>query len=319
MTKLGLTLSSEEHTPAHLVELAVAAEAAGFDFVSVSDHYHPWVSEQGHSPFVWSVLGAIAQATDEIEVAVGVTCPTVRMHPAVTAHAVATTACLLEGRFVWGVGSGENLNEHILGDRWPPGPIRLEMLEEAVDVIRQLWTGESVTHYGKHYTVEDARIFDLPSTLPPIVVSAFGPVATKLAADIGDGLWVTGISPDTIDNFREAGGSGPVFSQLTFCWDPDRDVAAERAHRVWPNTAVPGQLSQDLRTVQHFEVAVEPFSQDDIAEAMPCGPVIDQIVDSARDAIDTGVDHLYFHQVGDPMDGFLDVCRSELLPALRGS
>ena len=318
MAKLGLTLSSEEHTPAHLVELAVAAEEAGFDFISVSDHFHPWIAEQGHSPFVWSVLGAIAQATDQIDVAVGVTCPTVRMHPAVTAHAVATTACLLEGRFFWGVGSGENLNEHIFGDRWPPAPIRLDMLEEAVDVIRQLWTGESVTHYGTHYTVEDARLFDIPDTLPPVIVSAFGPVASKLAAKIGDGLWVTGLGGDTIDDFHDAGGRGPVFSQLTFCWDPDRDVAVERAHRIWPNTAVPGQLSQDLRTVQHFELAVEPFSANDIAEALPCGPVIDELVDSGRKAIAAGVDHLYFHQVGDPLDGFLDVCTAELLPALRG-
>mgnify|MGYP005812084223 CR=1 FL=1 len=315
--RFGLTLSSEEHAPTRLVEIAAAAERAGFDFVSISDHYHPWIGEQGHSPFVWSVLGAIAQATDEIDVVVGVTCPIVRTHPAVVAQAVATTACLLEDRFTWGVGTGEALNEHILGDRWPPAPVRLEMLDEAIEVIRELWTGESVTHYGAYYTVEDARLFDVPDSLPPIVVSAFGPQATELAARIGDGLWVTGLSEDTITQFRKAGGSGPVYSQLTFCWDPDEDTAIERAHRVWPNTLVPGQLSQDLPTVAHFETAVEPFGPDDIAEAMPCGPVIERIIDDARAAVDAGIDHVYLHQVGDPLDGFLDVCEREILPALR--
>ena len=156
----GLALSSEEHSPTRLVEIARLAEESGFDFIGISDHYHPWLSVQGHSPFVWSVLGAIAQSTERLHVGVGVTCPTVRIHPAVLAQAVATTACLLPGRFTWGVGSGEALNEHILGDRWPPAPMRLEMLEEAIEVVRQLWTGESITFYGKHYTVENARIFD---------------------------------------------------------------------------------------------------------------------------------------------------------------
>lgn len=316
MTALGLTLSSEEHGPAKLVEIAVAAEKAGFDFVSISDHYHPWLPEQGHSPFVWSVLGAIAQATDEIHVGVGVTCPTVRIHPAVVAQAVATTACLLGDRFTWGVGSGEALNEHILGDRWPPAPVRLEMLREAVDVIRQLWTGESVTHYGQHYTVEDARVFDVPDPVPPVVVSAFGPRAAKLAAEIGDGLWTTGTG-DTISRWRDAGGTGPVWSQLSLSWDSDRDAAVERAHRVWPNTLVPGQLSQDLRTVFHFEQAVEPFDVDQIAAALPCGPDLGPVIASARQAIDAGVDHLYFHQVGDPTDGFIDAWRSEIDPELR--
>lgn len=316
MTALGLTLSSEELGPAKLVAAAVAAEAAGFDFVSISDHYHPWLTEQGHSPFVWSVLGAIAQATDAIGVGVGVTCPTVRIHPAVIAQAVATTACLLGDRFTWGVGSGEALNEHIFGDRWPPAPIRLEMLREAVDVIRQLWTGESVTHYGQHYTVEDARVFDVPEPVPPVVVSAFGPLAAKLAAEIGDGLWTTGTG-DTIAQWRDAGGTGPVWSQLSLSWDPDRDAAVERAHRVWPNVLVPGQLSQDLRTVFHFEQAVEPFDADQVADALPCGPDLGPVIASARQAIEAGVDHLYFHQIGDPTEGFIDAWRTEIAPELR--
>jgi G6PDH family F420-dependent oxidoreductase len=205
MAEYGLTLSSEEHPPAKLVEIAVAAEDAGFDFVSISDHFHPWISEQGHSPFVWSILGALSQATERLKVGVGVTCPTVRIHPAINAHAAATAACLLEGRFTWGVGSGEALNEHILGDRWPPADVRLDMLEEAIEIVRALWTGESVTHRGRHYTVEDARLFDLPNTLPPIVVSAFGDQAVSLAARIGDGLWITGLESEVIAKYREQG------------------------------------------------------------------------------------------------------------------
>jgi coenzyme F420-dependent glucose-6-phosphate dehydrogenase len=313
----GLTLSSEEHGPAKLVEVARAAEAAGFDFVSISDHYHPWIGAQGHSPFVWSVLGALAEATESIEIGVGVTCPTVRIHPAVVAQAVATTSCLLEGRFTWGVGTGEALNESILGDRWPPAPIRLDMLEEAVHVIRRLLSGESVTHHGRHYTVEDARISDLPAELPPIIVSAFGPLAAERAAAIGDGLWSTGVKGDVIETWREAGGSGPVWSQLSCCWDPDRDVAIERAHRQWPNTAIPGQLSQDLRTIDHFEQAVQIVSPEMIAESTPCGPdITEPLVESSRAAIDAGVDHVYFHQIGDPTDGFIDMWERELRDAL---
>jgi coenzyme F420-dependent glucose-6-phosphate dehydrogenase len=200
MTAFGLTLSSEEHTPRALIDQAVAAEEAGFDFVAISDHYHPWVSAQGHSPFVWTILGGLAVATDQLGVGVGVTCPTVRIHPAVVAQAVATTTCLLGDRFTWGVGSGEALNEHILGDRWPPAPIRLEMLAEAVDVVRQLLTGESVTHYGTHYTVEDARLYDVPDQAPPILVSAFGQKAMELAVEIGDGLWQVGPTADAMED-----------------------------------------------------------------------------------------------------------------------
>ncbi len=314
--KYGMTLSSEEHPPKRLVEMARMAEDAGFDFVSISDHYHPWVGEQGHSPFVWSVLGAIAEATDRIEVGVGVTCPTVRIHPAVLAQATATTSQLLGDRFVWGVGSGENLNEHILGDRWPPFDIRIEMLEEAVEVIRKLWRGDSVTHRGEYYTVEDATIFDPPQHDVPIVVSAFGPKAAEVAARIGDGLWITGIQAEVIDAFRQAGGRGSVYSQLSLCWADDRDKAVALAHRVWPNTAMPGQLVQDLRTPLHFEQAAEVVTKEMIADALPCGPDPAPIVESTRRAIEAGVDHVYFHQIGDDQEGFVDFWRRELRPAL---
>ncbi|MGH8944611.1 MAG: TIGR03557 family F420-dependent LLM class oxidoreductase [Acidimicrobiia bacterium] len=316
MLKYGLTLASEEHPPEHLVDTARAAEGAGFDFVSISDHFHPWLGVQGHSPFVWSVLGAIAEATDEIEVAVGVTCPTVRMHPVINAHAAATTARLLEGRFTWGVGTGENLNEHVTGQPWPTAEIRLEMLVEAVEIIRMLWKGESVTYRGIYYLVEDARVFDLPDQLPPIVVSAFGEEAVKTAAEIGDGLWVTGIPQKAIDGFHEAGGDGPVYSQLTLCWDPDRDEALKRATRLWANTGLSGQLAQDLRTVLHFEQAVKLVDEKLIEEQMNVGPNPEPILKSIGQAVDAGIDHIYLHQVGDPLDGFIDFWESELRPDL---
>ncbi|MGH8916699.1 MAG: TIGR03557 family F420-dependent LLM class oxidoreductase [Acidimicrobiia bacterium] len=316
MVEHGLTLSSEEHSPGKLVEIAVSAEDAGFDFVSISDHFHPWIGDQGHSPFVWAVLGAISQATINLEVGVGVSCPTFRIHPVISAHAAATAGCLLEGRFTWGVGSGENLNEHVLGDRWPPGDVRIEMLEEAIEVVRLLWKGESVTHRGKHYTVEDARIFDLPSPTPPIVVSAFGEEAVKLAAKHGDGLWITGLQEDVIDRYHREGGEGPIWSQLSLCWDPDRETAVERAHRVWPNTALSGQLTQDLRTMLHIEQAVELVARDDIEAALPCGPDPEPILESIGRAADMGIDHIYLHQIGDPTQGFIEFWRDEIRPKL---
>lgn len=319
MTHFGLTLSSEEHGPARLVSLAVDAEEAGFDFVSISDHYHPWVSAQGHAPFVWSVLGAIAAATERIHVGVGVTCPIMRIHPAVLAQAVATTSCLLPTRFTWGVGTGEALNEHILGDRWPPAPVRLGMLEEAMGIIRALLTGESITHYGEHYTVEDARLFDVPDSLPAILMSAYGPIAAETAARTADGLWVTGTDDEPIRRWRDHGGEGPVWSQLTLCWDPNRDTAIDRAHRLWPNSLVPGQLSQDLRTVEHFEQATEPVTRDQIAEKIMCGPDVEPVIESVQKAVAAGITHVYFHQIGDPADGFIDLWATELAPALRAN
>lgn len=312
MTKYGLTLSSEEHSPGHLVELAVAAEEAGFDFVSISDHFHPWISEQGHSPFVWSVLGAIASRTTDLEVGVGVSCPTVRIHPAINAHAVATTACLFGDRFTWGVGTGEALNEHILGDRWPPAPRRLEMLEEALEIIRALWTGESTTYRGEYYTVEDARIFDLPDEPIRVLVSAFGEKSAELAARVGDGLWITGIKSDVIEAYRSAGGSGDVWTQLSLCWDENEEAALDRAHRLWPNTGLPGQLAQDLRTVEHMEQATSLVTEEHLSESMPIGPDPEPILKSIGEARDAGIEYIYLHQIGDPLDGFLDFWADEI-------
>ena len=316
MTKFGLTLSSEEHAPPRLVDLAGLAEEHEFDFVSISDHYHPWVDEQGHSPFVWSVLGAIAQRTTDLDVAVGVTCPIMRIHPAVVAQASATTGQLLDGRFTWGVGTGEALNEHITGARWPIASDRIAMLEEAIDIIRQLWTGEEVTVRGAHFTVENARIYDPPTSSIPIVVSAFGPAAAEMAARAGDGLW-TGGDAEIIATWRRAGGDGPVYSQITLCWAPTRDEAVETAHRVWPNACVPGQLSQDLATPAHFAQAASTVTKEMIADAVPCGPDTGAIVEKVREAVAAGVDHVYLHQIGDDQEAFCKVWSSEIAPEVR--
>lgn len=319
MVEYGMTLSSEEHGPRRLVELARLAEDTGFDFVSISDHFHPWLDDQGHSPFVWSVLGAIAQATERVAVGVGVTCPTMRIHPVILAQATATTSLLLGDRFVWGVGTGEALNEHITGMRWPPADLRLEMLEEAVDLIRELWTGDQVTHRGKHFTVENARIYDAPETAPPIVVSAFGDLAARLAARCGDGLWMSTPEASTVETWQKAGGEGPVYAQLSLCWAEDAGEAARTAHEYWRTTGVSGQLNQDLPTPKHFEQAASSVTPEEVAESMPCGPDPGPVVDMARQAIEAGADHMYFHQVGPDQEGFCRFWTEQLRPALDGA
>lgn len=315
--RFGFTLSSEEFPPRALVDQAVRAEDLGFDFVSISDHFHPWVGEQGHSPFVWSVLGAIASSTRTIGVGTGVTCPTVRIHPAVVAHAVATTTLLLEDRFFFGLGSGEALNEHILGHRWPPADTRLEMLEEAVAVMRRLWTGEVVDHHGRFYDVENARLFDVPEVPPPLVVSGFGAAAARLAARIGDGYFGTTPDADLVGEFRAGGSGGPCYGQLTVAVADDVDTARETVRRQWPNGGLAGQAMQDLPTWTHFEQVTEALTVDQVVGSTPCGPEVGPIVDSVDDYLDAGYDHVYFHQVGDP-EAFLRLWEGELGEAVRG-
>jgi G6PDH family F420-dependent oxidoreductase len=231
MPQIGAFLSSEEHGPAALVKQAGLAEAAGMDSVFISDHFHPWIDRQGESPFVWSVIAAIG-ATTTHKVTTGVTCPTVRIHPAILAQATATTQLLLDGRFVFGVGSGEALNEHITGQRWPDVDTRLHMLEEAVDVIRQLWTGRLVNHHGEHYTVENARLYSVPTAPPPIAVSAFGPKATGLAARIGEGFITVQADGELLDHYRQQGGKGPSIAALKVCWDNDESQARKLAYEL---------------------------------------------------------------------------------------
>ncbi len=232
--KIGYFLSCEEYGPADLVDQARAAEAAGFEALWISDHFHPWNDEQGQSPFVWSVIGAISQVCS-LPVTTAVTCPTVRIHPAVIAQAAATSAVMTQGRFTLGVGTGEALNEHVLGDAWPSIDVRLEMLEEAVAVMRELWEGGFVTSYGKHYTVDHARIYTLPQTPPPVYVSGFGPKATDLAARIGDGYISTQSDPDLVSRFKDATGGKPAQAGTKVAYAVSVDVGVEHAHRLWSN------------------------------------------------------------------------------------
>ena len=316
MTEFGYALSSEEHPPNDLVRNAQRAEAAGFGFAAISDHFHPWVDQQGHAPFVWSVLGAISHATSTLKLGTGVTCPTVRVHPAIIAQAAATVAAMMPGRFFLGVGSGENLNEHILGDHWPPAPVRQEMLGEAVAVMRQLWEGGYQSFDGAYYTVENARIYTLPAEPPPIIVAAGGPAAATLAGATGDGLWAVAPEAELIEKFTEAGGSGPKYGQVTVCWAPDEDSAKKTAYEWWPNAGLGGELSQELPLPRHFEQAAQLITPDDLAEKLPLGPDPDRHVEAIKAFVDAGYDHVYIHQIGPDQEGFFDFFTRELGPRL---
>ncbi|TMM17306.1 MAG: TIGR03557 family F420-dependent LLM class oxidoreductase [Actinobacteria bacterium] len=315
MAEIGCFLSSEEHGPLSLVNVARAAEEAGFGSVLISDHYHPWIDRQGQSPFVWSVIGGIA-ATTKLRVTTGVTCPTIRIHPAVLAQAAATAQLMLDGRFSFGVGSGENLNEHILGDRWPPAAVRLDMLEEAVDVMRGLWRGGSYNHHGRHYTVENARLYSLPPAPPPVLVSGFGSKAVELAARIGDGYVSVAPDPGPVGRYRELGGTGPAIAAVKVCWAEDEGSARKVAHDRWPTSCVPGELNQELPAPTHFEQATEHVTEEMVAEQIPCGPDPERHAGAICQYLDSGFDAVYVSQVGDEQLGFMDFFAREVRPRL---
>ncbi|MFB6188799.1 MAG: TIGR03557 family F420-dependent LLM class oxidoreductase [Halapricum sp.] len=315
MTELGYALSGEEHGPTELVDAAARAEEVGFGFALISDHYHPWIGKQGNAPFVWNVIGGIARATDDLRLGTGVTCPTIRYPPALVAQAAATSAAAMEDRFFLGVGTGENLNEHILGDRWPPHHVRLEMLEEAVEVIRDLWTGEMISHHGEYYTVEDARIFTLPESPPPIHVAASGEEAADAAGRIGDGLVSTAPSESVVQSFEGAGGDGPKYGQATVCWAESEAEAERTAYEWWPNGAVTGQVSQELPTPTHFEQAAKMVSKEDVAKSVVCGPDAQAHVDHLQQFADAGFDHVYVHQIGPDQEGFFEFYEEEVMPS----
>jgi len=309
--RIGCFLSSEEFSPVALVDQARRADRAGFHGLWISDHYHPWNEAQGHSGFVWSTIGALSQATD-LPITTGVTCPTVRLHPAIVAQAAATSGVLLDGHFNLGVGTGEALNEHVLGDRWPEIDVRLEMLEEAVEVMRTLWQGGQRSHRGRHYTVENARIYDLPDEPPPVLVSGFGPKAIKLAADIGDGYCTTSPDKEAIDLYRSEGGTGPVHAGTKVCFMADEDEARATAHRIWPNEALPGELAQVLPTPAHFEQACELVEPEMLVT--PVGPDLEKHVESLREYEQAGVDELFVQQIGPDQDAFFDTWAPAVLP-----
>ena len=310
-------MSSEEHAPNDLVELARRAEETGFTFAFISDHYHPWVDAQGHAPFVWGVIGGIAHKTERIRLGTGVTCPTIRIHPAVIAHATATAACMMPGRFFLGVGTGENLNEHILGDHWPAPDERLEMLEEAIEVMRVLWQGDYRTHRGKHYTVENARLYDLPDSPIEIAVAAAKPKAADLAGRLGDALVNTSPEKEIVETFEAAGGEGkPRYAQVTLCWAKTEDDAKKTVKEIWPTAGLGGDLSYELPLPRHFEQASENVTEDELAEKVPCGPDPEPVLEQVREFEQAGFDHVYFHQIGADQEGFFRFWTDELRPRL---
>jgi G6PDH family F420-dependent oxidoreductase len=317
MTRFGYFLSSEEFTPSELLDQARMAEEAGFDALWISDHFHPWTDEQGESPFVWSMIGALSQVC-RLPVTTAVTCPTVRTHPAVIAQAAATSALLHEGRFVLGVGSGEALNEQVVGGPWPLTDERLEMLEEAIEVMRKLWTGEVVTARGRHYTVEHARIYSLPERPPAVYISGFGSKSIELAGRIGDGYISTMPDGDAVKQFRAAGGGDkPVQGGLKVCWSTDAAAARRTVHRIWPTSGLPGELSQVLRTPEHFMQATSIVTEEQATEGTPCGDEVEEHVKAVQAYVEAGFDEVYVNQIGPEQKGFFDFYRTEVLPRLK--
>jgi G6PDH family F420-dependent oxidoreductase len=316
IVEIGYALSSEELGPNEIVRAAARAEEAGITTAWVSDHFHPWIDAQGQSPFVWSVLGGIATVTERLQVGTGVTCPTFRIHPAIVAHAAATAQVMFDGRFFLGVGSGENLNEHILGQRWPEIEVRLEMLEEAIGVIRTLWKGGQQSHHGAHYTVENARLYTLPATAPPIYVSAFGPKAMEVAARTGDGLVSTKPDRDLLQQYDQLGGRGPKYGQIKVCWAEREEDARALAFERWPTSGLNGELSQVLPTPKHFEQAVSTLHEEQVVSSFALGPDPKPYVESLQQYADAGYDTVFVTQIGPDQEGFLAFYERELHGAL---
>lgn len=317
MIELGYWLSSEEHSPRDLIDYARQAEAAGFPFALISDHYHPWLDRQGQAPFVWSVMGSIAQVTRRLRLGTGVTCPIVRLHPAIVAQAAATAPSMLPGRFFLGLGSGEALNEHILGDRWPPVEMRQNMLEEAIKIIRLLWQGRQESYQGAYFTVENARLYTLPDEPPPLLVAAGGAGSAKIAGELGDGLIGIAANEELVKTFREAGGANkPLYAKLAVCWAEDKNEALRTAHRVWPNDSLGGFVTE-LPTPAHFEQAVQLVRPEDVAQTIITGPDPEPYLAKIREFAQAGFDHLALHQVGPDQAGFFRFYEKELRPRVE--
>jgi G6PDH family F420-dependent oxidoreductase len=318
MTQFGYTLSCEEHAPRDLVAFARRAEAVGFDFLTASDHYHPWTDRQGHAPMVWPVLGAAAMQTERIGLGTAVTCPIVRIHPAIVAQAAATIAAMAPGRFFLGVGTGENLNEHITGENWPSAGLRRDMLTEAVEIIRELWSGELTDFHGDFYTVADARIYTVPDPLPPIYVAASGIEGASLAGRLGDGFISVAPKRELIREFDAAGdGERPHYGQVHVCYAKDEAQARRTALEVWPNAGVPGELSAELPLPRHFQQAAKIVTEDIVAKEIVCGPDPERHLALLRKYEDAGFDHIFIHQVGEDQEGFLRFYQDEVLPRAR--
>lgn len=313
--KIGYFLSSEELGPREQLQVARKVEECGIDRVWISDHFHPWIDDQGQSPFVWSVIGGIAASTN-LTITTAVTCPTYRIHPAIIAQAAATCAVMTRGKFILGIGSGEALNEHILGDRWPSPQERIERLEESVEIMRELWTGKFVSHDGKYFTVDRARIYTTPDEPVPVYVSGFGPEAAKSAGRYADGYINTGPDAELLQAYRKAGGKGPAQGGLKVCYGEDEDKAAQTAYELWGFEGVGGQTSQELPMPAHFKQLMDAASPEETKKSIPCGPDPEKYVKAIREYADAGYDEVYVGQMGPDQDGFLSFFRDQVLPQL---
>jgi G6PDH family F420-dependent oxidoreductase len=314
--RFGYFLSCEEYTPQQLVEQARLAEEAGFEALWISDHFHPWNDSQGQSPMVWPVIGAISAVCD-LPVTTAVTCPTTRIHPAIIAQAAATSSVMLDGKFILGVGSGEALNEHVLGDPWPTADVRLEWLEEAVEVMRKLWSGQTVSHRGKYYTVDSARLYTIPDQPPPVYVSGFGPKATELAAQIGDGYITTTPDEELLGLFRQKSGGKPAQAGVKVAWAASEDEGVEIAHGLWANSGLPGELSQVLPSPKHFEQSSQLVTPDSTRASVACGSDIDSHLASMQPYVDVGFDEVYVANMGPNYRDMIRAYGKDVLPELR--
>jgi G6PDH family F420-dependent oxidoreductase len=315
--QVGYKLATEAFSPTRVVEQTVAAEEAGFDFVELSDHFHPWLEEQGHSGFTWSMLGAMAASTERIGLATGVTCPMIRYHPAVIAQAAATVQLLSGNRFTLGIGSGERLNEHVVGGGWPAVRIRHHMLREALEIIHLLWQGGYQSYEGRYLTLEDARIWDLPEQLPVIAVASGGPGASKLAAEYGSGLFATEPKSELVAAYTEHGGSGPKYAEVPMAWAQTEDAAVQAALQTsrWALTGWP--VMSELPNPVNFDAASGSVDDEDIRGQFSVGPDLDVHVQQAQPYVDAGFDHIVLQNTGPDPDGFLAVCQDELIERVR--
>lgn len=319
MVQIGYTMMTEQAGPRALVDDVVAAEQAGFDFSVTSDHYFPWLESQGHAPYAWSVLGAAAQATSTIRLMTYVTCPTTRYHPAVVAQKAATMQLLSEGRFRLGLGSGENLNEHVVGAGWPAAHVRLEMLEEAAQIIRELFDGRYVNHHGTHFDVDNARLWDLPETRVPIGIAVSGERSCAIAGRHADLVIATEPRSELLAGFDRHGGAGKArVGQLPVCYDPDRDAARERAHDQFRWSVGGWKVNSELPGPAAFDQATQYVRPEDVARSVPCGDDVEEFVDAVRAFTEAGFTEVALVQIGGShQQSFIRWAQDTLLPALR--
>jgi G6PDH family F420-dependent oxidoreductase len=319
MTEFGYTMMTEQSRPDQLVRDVVAAEAAGFDFSVTSDHFQPWLQEQGHAGYAWSILGAAAHATERIGLMTYVTCPTIRYHPVIVAQKAATLQILSGDRFRLGLGAGENLNEHVVGKRWPAVGVRHEMLSEAVEIISRLFDGEdSVNFRGRHFDVEQSKLWDLPDRRVPIGIAVSGQASCQLAGSSADLMIAVEPKAELGDMFDAAGGAGkPRVGQIAVCYDPDRDTAVARAHQQFRWFGLGWNVNADLPNPESFAAATQFVTAEQVGEQLACGPDVEEHVTKIQPFIDAGFTEIALVQIGAEQQPFLKWAETELLPALR--